>query len=402
LFKFVAILSGIDLFAPFKSYMISGIKFEKEMKRIFMLAVLGGIIAAGTFAATLKVSLPQKYVGKNFNAITYSVRESAEAKSRADVKRDTINNIVATPEFTIDIPAADPQRVNFTIGEGEETISDYLFISPNDNLTLDVTEDPTGGITSVSVSGSSLMDGISALGKSLEPIETEIMAIRSGKKTGDEQKLFADYEDVIKKFIAGNPDSPATVFAVMSLDGDDFLNAFNSLPASAAETPLYPLARRQAQRIEENARQQKMQEEMESKHVAAPDFTLPDLEGKMVSLKDFRGKWVILDFWGSWCGWCIKGMPALKEAYAKYSLSLEVIGIDCGDTDQQWREAVKRLQLPWVHLYNKQQPGSVEKVYGVQGFPTKVIIDPEGNIYKFVTGEDPEFYDYLAKAIGSE
>ncbi len=55
--------------------------------------------------------------------------------------------------------------------------------------------------------------------------------------------------------------------------------------------------------------------ETTTERVAAPEFTLEDINGKNFSLSDLKGKWVILDFWGSWCHWCMKGFPALKEAY---------------------------------------------------------------------------------------
>lgn len=127
---------------------------------------------------------------------------------------------------------------------------------------------------------------------------------------------------------------------------------------------------------------------------AAPDFTLEGIDGKQVSLSDFRGKWVILDFWGSWCPWCIKGFPALKEAYKEYAGKVEVIGIDCGDTKDVWKDAVAKYELPWVQVYNPRESGLTDQ-YGIQGFPTKFIIDPQGNIANCTVGEDPEFFDAL-------
>lgn len=126
----------------------------------------------------------------------------------------------------------------------------------------------------------------------------------------------------------------------------------------------------------------------------APDFTLEGLDGKQVSLSDFRGKWVILDFWGSWCPWCIKGFPALKEAYKDYAGKVEVIGIDCGDSKETWKDAVKTHALPWVQVYNPQD-SDLTDVYGIQGFPTKFIIDPQGNVANCTVGEDPEFFNVL-------
>ena len=129
--------------------------------------------------------------------------------------------------------------------------------------------------------------------------------------------------------------------------------------------------------------------------VAAPDFTLKNLEGNNVSLNEFQGSWVVLDFWGSWCKWCIKGIPEMKAAYEAYKdLGFEIIGIDCGDTVETWKGAVERYGLPWVNVYNP-EGSPLLKEYGVQGFPTKVIINPEGYIYDIVVGEDPEFYNIL-------
>lgn len=135
--------------------------------------------------------------------------------------------------------------------------------------------------------------------------------------------------------------------------------------------------------------------------VEAPDFTLKDIDGNDFTLSSLRGKYVILDFWGSWCGWCIKGMPQMKEYYKKYAGKFEIVGVDCNDTDQKWKDAVKKHELPWKHVYNpranseEEHAGNVLGKYGIQGFPTKIVISPEGKIVKTIVGEDPAFYTLL-------
>ena len=74
----------------------------------------------------------------------------------------------------------------------------------------------------------------------------------------------------------------------------------------------------------------------------APDFTLNDINGKPFTLSSLRGKYVVLDFWGSWCGWCIKGMPDMKKYYEKYKGKFEIVGIDCNDTADKWKAAVEK------------------------------------------------------------
>lgn len=133
--------------------------------------------------------------------------------------------------------------------------------------------------------------------------------------------------------------------------------------------------------------------------VAAPGFKLKNLYGKDISLSDFKGKWVVLDFWGSWCIWCVRGFPELKEAYAKYKDELVIVGIDCGESEADWKAGVAKYELPWVNVYCP-QGSSLTAEYGVRGFPTKAIIDPEGNIRNVTIGHNPEFFTILADLIG--
>lgn len=126
----------------------------------------------------------------------------------------------------------------------------------------------------------------------------------------------------------------------------------------------------------------------------APEFTLNDINGKPLALSMLKGKYVVLDFWGSWCSWCIKGMPKMKEYYAKYQGKLEILGIDCNDTEEKWKEAVKKHEIPWLHVYNPRGSSLVDE-YAVKGFPTKIIVNPKGKIDKIFIGEDESFYEYL-------
>lgn len=136
-------------------------------------------------------------------------------------------------------------------------------------------------------------------------------------------------------------------------------------------------------------------EKMVSKGKPAPDFKLKDLSGNYRTLTSFRGKYVLLDFWGSWCIWCIKGFPELKACYEKYKDRMEVVGIDCNDTDEKWRNAVKQYELPWTNLYNPKTGSNVITDYAIKGFPTKILVSPDGLINKVVVGEDPSLYTYL-------
>lgn len=144
------------------------------------------------------------------------------------------------------------------------------------------------------------------------------------------------------------------------------------------------------------------QQELILNHSEAPNFTLQDLEGAEVSLSDFRGHWVVIDFWGSWCGWCIRGLPEMKTAYNNLKdKGVVFLGVDCCDTEQAWRAAVQKYEIPWINVFNPYQGGGeIAASYGIQGYPTKAIIDPEGKVYDIITGEDPQFYIKLYSALG--
>lgn len=128
----------------------------------------------------------------------------------------------------------------------------------------------------------------------------------------------------------------------------------------------------------------------------APNFTLKDINGNDFTLSSLRGKYVVLDFWGSWCGWCIKALPKLKECYAKHKDSgkLEFISIDCRDTEAKWKAAVEKHNMTWIQVKNEDKD-KIPDLYAVPGYPTFVIIDPEGKIIKRFVGEEPEMYTFI-------
>ena len=147
-------------------------------------------------------------------------------------------------------------------------------------------------------------------------------------------------------------------------------------------------------RAKKRAEMEEKAKKVQAAGVDAPDFTLKDIKGNDFSLSSLRGKYVVLDFWGSWCVWCIKGMPQMKEYYKKYAGKFEILGVDCNDTEAKWKASVEKHQLPWLHVYNPRGSEILDK-YAIQGFPTKIIVGPDGKIVKTIVGEDPSFYTFL-------
>ena len=202
--------------------------------------------------------------------------------------------------------------------------------------------------------------------------------------------------DAVLGYVKAHPDADASAMLLADLGDDvDHMKEGAALLTERARGSLAAnMYKGILAAIEEEKANQELQEGLEGN--LAPDFTLNDINGKPLALSSLRGKWVIIDFWGSWCGWCIKGMPKMKEYYAKYAGKLEILGVDCNDTVEKWKKAVAEHEIPWLHVYwDKEKGDNPVALYSVRGFPTKVVIDPEGQVARIVVGENPAFYEYL-------
>jgi thiol-disulfide isomerase/thioredoxin len=123
-----------------------------------------------------------------------------------------------------------------------------------------------------------------------------------------------------------------------------------------------------------------------------PGFTFPDTTGKMVSLSDFKGKWVLLDFWYVDCPWCRKLTPHMIEVYQdwKKSRNLEIVSIsvDKPKDYNRWKEAIRHDGALWTQVLDSTK--TYPDVYGITGYPTLILIDPNGNGVKKIIGYQEE------------
>ena len=125
---------------------------------------------------------------------------------------------------------------------------------------------------------------------------------------------------------------------------------------------------------------------------AAPDFVMNDMNGKAVKLSDYKGKYVLLDFWASWCGPCRKENPYVKVAYEKFKdKNFTIIAVSVDEDGAKWRQAIEKDQLPWKHISDLQKTNKVAELYGVQPIPDNFLINPEGKIIeRGLRGEELE------------
>ncbi len=114
----------------------------------------------------------------------------------------------------------------------------------------------------------------------------------------------------------------------------------------------------------------------------APDFTQNDPEGKPVSLHDFRGKVLLIDFWASWCGPCRRENPNVVRVYEKYKdKGFEILGVSLDRTRDRWLQAIEKDKLNWYHVSDlKGWKNEVAALYGVRSIPHTILLDAEGKI----------------------
>lgn len=344
-----------------------------------------------TVDADITVRLPKGSDISELEVAHYPLSKVLTAQSRSDLWVEDGKLPVINGEVKIPIAVNDDCRYFFGL---QDKFIDNVFTSPGDDILVEIASlSPYYSV----VSGSELMDGITAFNQELEGLKKAINDIYdSGQEPSKEQidSIRNEQRIVFTDFIAENPTSPVAAYAIYNLEDEDFQNYFSKMSEGAKVSPVYPLLQARNNQIESQKIQDRQLEDLQSGKMTAPNFSLENTYGKQISLSDFKGKWVILDFWGSWCIWCIKGFPELKDAYQKYAGTLEVIGIDCRESKEAWLAGIKKYELPWVNLYCP-DGNSILREYGVQGFPTKAIIDPEGKIRNITVGHDPEFFSKL-------
>ena len=378
---------------------------QEAMKKLF-LSMLMGMMALGAVAQGGKFTVRGVFESLA-DSVSILINDASISRS-LPVSSEM-------QEVTFDLNDADHIVIgNWILGLDESEKSDILLPAiPGE--TLVVSKDANGnfqvGGSQFYVDYNEALKSIEAANQAAEDFMGQLM-----KKMAEgvpEEQLMEEYQEQVPlltqayvgslmDYVKAHPDQDAAAALIAELpdDVEDIEAAAALLTERARGSVAANLYKRNLEKAKKEAEEEAKQYALEGS--MAPDFTLMDINGKPLALSSLRGKWVILDFWGSWCKWCIKGVPDMKKYYAKYSDKLEILGVDCNDTVEKWKAAVAQHELPWLHVYNDFEKDDINNplaLYGVQGFPTKIVIDPKGKVAKIVVGEDPVFYEYLDEVL---
>ncbi|MFN8415882.1 MAG: TlpA disulfide reductase family protein [Cytophagaceae bacterium] len=112
----------------------------------------------------------------------------------------------------------------------------------------------------------------------------------------------------------------------------------------------------------------------------APDFALPDVNGKIIRLSSLRGKYVLVDMWASWCGPCRQEMPNVVNAYQRFKgKNFEILGVSLDNNKDNWLKAIKSDKMTWPQVSDLQMwQSSIVSLYKIEGIPATYLLNPEG------------------------
>jgi thiol-disulfide isomerase/thioredoxin len=286
-----------------------------------------------------------------------------------------------------------------------------IFAKPGDKVSFKGNTNSTG-LCNISVLGSKLNQEFEPIQNKLFEIRTneveEEMALEQAMVDKNKENEYIGWakrrernnvsRELFSNYIKTNLDNPLSAFLLFRQPLDSVGMYYHKLGENARNSIFRNMLDGEMKRYFEYTNATKAKEEVVAGN-NAPDFMLNDMEGKPFTLSSLRGKYVIIDFWGSWCVPCVLGIPKMKDVYKKYKDKLEILGIACNEQSVNiWRDAVMQHELPWINVYNDKL-SSVNVMYGIMVYPTKIIIDPEGTILMREEGEGEYLYKKLESVI---
>lgn len=315
------------------------------------------------------------------------------SKSNMQLLDSTILSEKGEFKFTGVAPESDFYRIN--IGENE-----YMIIAKNgDRLSLEA--DLANKDYDYKISGAPDAEKL-----------TEFNVLKS-KHTSQIQKITTDFE----QRVAANPEkrealveelTPVYTKAVTALNTDVIkfaINNSNSLVSFYAislvnpagnEDAMVNYAEKVSEDLKKNSAIKEFVERMQKFKTVqigqqAPDFSIASIDGKTIKLSDYKGKYVLIDFWASWCAPCRNENPNVVKAYQKFkNRNFTILGISLDKDKTAWQQAIKQDNLTWAHAGELADfEGATVLLYQVEAIPASFLLDPNGKIIaKNLRGEE--------------
>jgi len=302
------------------------------------------------------------------------------------------NNLTELTIYPIENIDRSPNSSMISYGPGATMVLLYI---PGDRIRLEANSEDK--VVAFKAKGNLYNEQLSTINTSTLPAFKQrndaLKVISDRSFTGDKtiyQEQLMEAMGVIRNkelnYICENPDEPLSAYLVASWIlqfSDRTLQYADSLGATAMDSEMGRILLRKieliyASKISEEESKKKAIARKEMVGIPAPEFTLKDINGNDFSLSSLRGKYVVLDFWGSWCAGCLESFPNMKMYYVTYPDEFEIVGIAFKDKPEAWRKVVlEKHTLPWINVIDDDD---IHDKYNVTFAPTYFLIDKEGII----------------------